>query len=34
MDTILYTNPAQAAKRDGLWSSMLKSGAPKTIMSF
>lgn len=34
MDTILYTNPAQAAKQDGLWSSTSKSGAPETIVSF
>lgn len=34
MDTILYTNPAQAAKQDGLWSSTSKSGAPKTTVSF
>lgn len=34
MDTILYTNPAQAAKQDGLWSSISKSDAPETIVSF
>lgn len=34
MDTILYTNPAQAAKQDGLWSSTSKSRAPETIVSF
>lgn len=34
METILYTNPAQAAKQDGLWSSTSKSGAPEAIVSF